>query len=144
MTNNGTVDIHIDPYDYTNDIQVNLWLSCEVPFASWYFTKPEVRCVGVLLTPIQAHYTGLLVAGFVLLCRWHVPATPWHSHLYLERQWWTPSHREGPKNISPSPEEQIPLLSYLVPCQTFWWTSSCAYDHDVIDAIRATPKLTVS
>ena len=26
MTDSGTVDIHIGPYDYTNDIRVNLWL----------------------------------------------------------------------------------------------------------------------
>ena len=43
MTDSGTVDIHISPYDYTNDIQVNLWLSCDVPFASRYFTKPGVH-----------------------------------------------------------------------------------------------------
>ena len=43
MTDSGTMDIHIDPYDYTNDILVNLWLSCDVPFASRYFTKPGMH-----------------------------------------------------------------------------------------------------
>ena len=43
MTDSGTMDIHIGPYDYTNDIQVNLWLSCDVPFASQYFAKPGVH-----------------------------------------------------------------------------------------------------
>ena len=42
MTDSGTVDVHIDPYDYMNDIRVNLWLSCCIPFASRYFTKPEM------------------------------------------------------------------------------------------------------
>jgi hypothetical protein len=46
----------------------------------------------------------------------------WQSHLCLARRWWMPSHRDDPKNISPSSEEQIPLLSYLVACQTFCWT----------------------
>ena len=69
MINIGTVDIYIGPYDYTNDIRVNLWLSCDVPFASRHFTKPEVRCITILLSHTQAHYTGLLVTGFVLLSR---------------------------------------------------------------------------
>jgi hypothetical protein len=62
MTDNGTVDVHIGPYDYTNDIQVNLWLSCDVPFASQYFTKPET--IGILLSHAHAHYTVLLVTSF--------------------------------------------------------------------------------
>ena len=67
MTDSGTVDIHIGPYDYTNDIRVNLWLSCDVPFASRYFTKP-----GVHRYPPEsshAHYTVIIVVGFVLLSR---------------------------------------------------------------------------
>ena len=69
MTDSGTVDIHINCYDYTNDIRVNLWLSCDVPFASRHFTKPEVRCIGTLLSHTHADYTGLLVTSFVLLSR---------------------------------------------------------------------------
>ena len=57
MTDSGVVDIHIDPYDYKNKIWVNLWLSCDVPFASRYFTKPEVRYIGILLSHTHAHYT---------------------------------------------------------------------------------------
>ena len=67
MTDSGTVDIHIGPYDYTNDIRVNLRLSCDVPFASRYFTKPEM--IGILLSHAQAHYTILCVTSFVLLSR---------------------------------------------------------------------------
>ena len=67
MTYNRTVDIHIDPYGYMNDIQVNLWLSCAIPFASRYSTKPEVRYIDILLSHSDAHYTSLLVTGFVLL-----------------------------------------------------------------------------
>ena len=43
MTDSVSVDIHIGPYDYTNDIRVDLWLSCDVPFASRYFTIPGVH-----------------------------------------------------------------------------------------------------
>ena len=85
-------------------------------------TKPEVKCICILLSHTHGNYTGLLVTGFVLLSHWCVPASSWCSHLCLAIKWWMPSHREGPKNISPSSEEQIPLSSYLVPCQTFWWT----------------------
>ena len=67
MTNSGTLDVHIDPYEYTNDIRVILWLSCDVPFALRYFTKPEVRCSSILLSHHHVHYTDLLVTGFVLL-----------------------------------------------------------------------------
>ena len=67
MTDSGTVDVHIDPYDYTYDIRVNLWLSCDAPFASRYFTKPEVRYISILLSHTHPHYTGLLVTGFVVL-----------------------------------------------------------------------------
>jgi len=69
MTDSGTVDIHIDSYEYTNDIRVNLWLLCVIPFASRYFTKPEVRYIGILLSHTHAHNTGLLVTGFILLSR---------------------------------------------------------------------------
>lgn len=69
MTDSGTVDIHIDPYEYTNDIRVNLWLSCAIPFASRYFTKPEVGCIVIFLSHSHAHYTGLLITDFVLISR---------------------------------------------------------------------------
>ena len=43
MTDSWTVDVHIGPCEYTNDICVKLCLSCDVLFASWYFTKPGVH-----------------------------------------------------------------------------------------------------
>ena len=67
MTDSETVDVHIDPYDYMNDIRVNLWLSCDVPFASRYFTKLET--IDILLSHAHAHYTINIVTGFVLLSR---------------------------------------------------------------------------
>ena len=59
MINSGTVDIHIDPYTYTNDIRVNRWLSYDVPFASRYVTKPEVSNIGIPVRPTHVHYTVL-------------------------------------------------------------------------------------
>ena len=67
MINSETVDIHIDPYEYTDDIRVNLWLSCAIPFAMRYFTKSEVGYIVILLSHSHAHYICLLVSGFVLL-----------------------------------------------------------------------------
>ena len=74
MTNSGIVDIHIGPYDYMNDIRVNLWLSCDVSFASWYFTKPGMN----LYPPKSSHaqYIVTLITGFVLLFCCSVPASP--------------------------------------------------------------------
>ena len=68
MTNNGTVDIHIGPCDYMNDIRVNLWLSCDVFFASRYLTKPV--CIGILQSHHHAHYTVAPVTcpSFSLMC----------------------------------------------------------------------------
>lgn len=120
MTDSRTMGVHIGPYEHTNDIWVSLWLSCDVPFASRYFMKPGMHQYP--LESIHAHYIKILITGFVPFSRCSVPVSPWRSHLCLARRWWMPSHRVGPKNISPSSEEQIPLLSYLVPCQTFWWT----------------------
>ena len=80
-------------------------------------------CIGILQSHHHAHYSVAPVTSFVLLFRWRVSASPWCSHLCLATRCWMPSHREGPKNISPSSKEQIPLLSYLVTCQTFRWTS---------------------
>ena len=65
MTRRRIVDIHIGPYDYTNDTQVNLWLSCVVPFASDTLQNPV--CIGILQSHHHAHYTVAPVTGFVLL-----------------------------------------------------------------------------
>ena len=73
MTDSGTVDVHIDPYEHTNAILVNLWLSCDVPFASRYFTKP-----GMHRYPPESshtHYASYLVTGIVLFSRFCVPAS---------------------------------------------------------------------
>ena len=75
MIDIGTVDIHIDPYEYMNDIRVNLYLSCAIPFASRYFTKPEVRYIGINLSHPHAHYIGLHINGFALMSRCHVLAS---------------------------------------------------------------------
>ena len=114
------------------------WTSILVPVSTWMIfewtlgyhvmfpllrdTSQNLGSIVILLSHHHAHYTEILVAGFVLLSCYCVLASPWQSHLCLARRWLMLSHQEGPKNISPSSEEQIPLLSYLVPCQTFWWT----------------------
>jgi hypothetical protein len=85
-------------------------------------TLQNMRCISILMRHHHVHYTEILVIGFVLLSRFCIQASPWHSHLCLARRWLMLSHQEGPKNISPSSEEQIPLSSYLATCQTFWWT----------------------
>ena len=122
MTDSGTVDFHSNSYEHTNDIWVNFWLLCDVPFASWYFKKPVVRYINILLSHTHAHYTGLLITDYVLLSCWHVPASLWLSHMCLPRRWCMMSHLVGTKNISPLSEEQIPILSYQVTWHTFPWT----------------------
>ena len=64
MTDSGTVDIHIGPYDYTNDIRVNLWLSCDVPFVPC--TLQNSVCIGILLSRHHAHYTIAPVTSLFL------------------------------------------------------------------------------
>ena len=93
-----------------------------VMFPLLHDTSENPVSVGILLSHAHAHYTVTLDIDFVLLSRWSVPTSSWCSHLCLARWWWMSSHWEGPKNISPSSEEQIPLSSNLVPCQTFRWT----------------------
>ena len=67
MTDSGTVDIHIGPYDYTNDIRVNL--GYHVAFPLLRDTLQKSVCIGILLSHTHAHNTGLLVVDFVLLSR---------------------------------------------------------------------------
>ena len=118
MINIGAVDTHIDPIPTRINIRVNLQLQWAIPVASWYVTntRGEIYCIPV--DEQFVHHASYLITGFVL-SRWRVPASPWRSHLCLASRWWMPSHREGPKNISPSSEEQIPLSSCPVTCQTF-------------------------
>ena len=122
---------------YSSEPLVIMW--CSLCFMILY--KSEVRCIVILLSHHHDHYTDLLVNSFVLLSRWCVPASPGHSHLCLARWWRMSSHWEGPKNISASSEEQIPLSSYLVPCQTFRWTCKLSlWSPHVTDDVWATPK----
>ena len=120
MTDSGTVDVHINPYEHTNDIRVNLWLSCVVPFALRYLTKLEIyRSPSELsLCSLYRNPHYRFCSSFSLLCS----GIPWWSHVCLARHWLMSSQWEGPKNISPLSEEQIPLSSYPVTCQTFRWT----------------------
>jgi hypothetical protein len=46
MTDRGTVDIHIDPYDYTNDIRVNLGYHVMSPLLRDTLQIPV--CIGIL------------------------------------------------------------------------------------------------
>ena len=54
-SDSGTMDIHVGPNDYVNDIRVNLWLSCHVPFASRYFTKPGVHRYPLVSSPCSLY-----------------------------------------------------------------------------------------
>ena len=124
------------------------WYLSEPLVIMWYSlcfadTSRNPRCIGILLSHHHAHYTEILATDFVLLSRYCVPASPWCSHVCLDRWWLMFSNREGPKNISPSSEEQIPLSNYLVPCQTLWWVCKLSYDHRVTGNVWATPKSTV-
>ena len=67
MTDTRTVDVHIDPYEYMNEIGANLWLSSAIPFALPYFTKIEVRRIGILFRHTHSHYAIILIISFVLL-----------------------------------------------------------------------------
>ena len=67
MTDSGTVDIHIGPYDYTNDIRVNLGYHVMFPLLRDTLQNPV--CIGILLSHHHAHYTVAPVIGFVLLSR---------------------------------------------------------------------------
>ena len=99
---------------YLSEPLVIMW--CYLCFAILYKTRWALvssRVITMLTIP--------LLPLLVLLSRWCVPASPWRSHLRLARRWWMPLHQEGPKNISPSSEEQIPLSNYPVTCQTFKW-----------------------
>src|SRR3990170_671674 len=76
MTDSGTVDIHIGPYDYTNDIRVNLRLSCDVPFASRYFTKPGLYRYPPESSPCSLYQNPRyrFCSSFSLLCS-DIPVT---------------------------------------------------------------------
>ena len=48
MTDSGTVDVHINPYEHTNDIRVNLWFHAMFPLLR--DTLQNLRCIGILLS----------------------------------------------------------------------------------------------
>ena len=104
-----------------NDIHVNLWLSWAIPLLWDTLQNPrwDISLSSWVIHMLTIPSLSLTVLFFFLV---EMLRHPHYSHLCLDRRWWMPSHRDGPKNISPLSEEQIPFLSYLVPCQTFWWT----------------------
>ena len=53
MTDSGTVDIHIGPYDYTNDIRANL--GYHVMFHLLRDTLQNPVCIGILLSHHHAY-----------------------------------------------------------------------------------------
>jgi hypothetical protein len=67
MTDSGTVDIHIGPYDYMNNIPANL--GYHVVFPLLHDILQNLVCIGILLSHHHAHYTVAPVTGFVLLSR---------------------------------------------------------------------------
>ena len=117
MTDSRTVDIHLVPMITRMIFEWTFRYHVMLPLLRGTLENPV--CIGMLLSHHHAHYIIALITDFVLLSRWLVLASPWRSHLSQARRLWMPSHRKGPKNISPLLEEQIPLSSYLVTCQTF-------------------------
>ena len=61
------MDILIGPYDYTNDIRVNLCY--HVMLLLLHDTLENPGCIGIPRSHHHAHYTIALVTGFVLLSR---------------------------------------------------------------------------
>jgi hypothetical protein len=53
MTDSGTVDIHIGPYDYTNVIRANL--GYHVMFPLLHDTLQNPMCIGILLSHHHAY-----------------------------------------------------------------------------------------
>jgi hypothetical protein len=70
MTDSETVDIHIGPYDYTNDVRVNL--GYHVMFPLLHGTLQNLVCIGILLIHHRAylyrcsHYR--FCSLFLLMC----------------------------------------------------------------------------
>ena len=139
MIDSGTMDIHIDPYDYTNDIRVNLWLSCDVPFASQHFTKPGVHQYPLESSPCSLYhcsryrFCSFFVNVFrhpcdLVACVWPDDDGCHHT----ERALRISLHRWRSKLHSRTIESLVKVSYEPV---------SCRYDHLVTDDARATPKL---
>ena len=65
MTDSGTVDVHIDPYECTNDIWVPFGYHVMLPLLHDTLQNPVY--IGILLSHHHAHYTVAPVTDFVLL-----------------------------------------------------------------------------
>ena len=104
------------------NIRVNLQLPWAIPFASRYVTntRGEIYCIPVYEKFV--HHASYLVTGFVLFSRFCVPASPWSNHKVSGQTMMDTVTPRGPRDISPSSEEQIPILSYQVTWHTFSWT----------------------
>ena len=74
MINIGAVDTHT-PIPTRMNIRVNLQLSCAIPVASQYVTKPEVRFIRIPVDQQLVHYAIYLVTGIVLFSRYRVSAS---------------------------------------------------------------------
>ena len=70
----GTVEVHIDPYDYKNDIRANL--GYQVMFSFLCDTLQNPGCIGILLSHHHAHCIEILVTDFVLLACCYVLESP--------------------------------------------------------------------
>jgi hypothetical protein len=71
MTDSRTVDIHIGPYDYTNDIQANLGYHVIFPFLRDMLQTPEVRHIGI---PVNQHLSTMPVTSLSVLFSYLVSA----------------------------------------------------------------------
>jgi len=120
MTDNGTVGVHIVPmitrmiFEWTFDYHMM--------FPLLHDTLQNPRCVGILLSHTNAHYIVILLLPILFF---FFVDMFWHPRDIVTYVWPYNNgcrHTERALRISPSLEHQIPLLSNLVPYQTFRWT----------------------
>lgn len=83
---------------------------------------PEVRHGGIPVDQQLVHYVSYLVTFIVLFSRSRVPASLWSNHKVSGQTMMDTVTPRGPRDISPSSEEQILILSYQVTWHTFPWT----------------------
>ena len=55
MTDSETVDVHIDPYDYTNEFEWTFGYYVMSPLL--HNTLQNPGCIGILLSDAHDHYT---------------------------------------------------------------------------------------
>jgi hypothetical protein len=134
MIDKGTMDVHIDPYEYTNDIRVNLWLSCDVPFDSGYFTKPGVHRYPLESSPCSLYCCCHLPVLFFFLVNvfrhpCDVVTCVWPDDdgcLHTERALRISLHCRRSKSHSRAVQSLVKL---------FGEPESCRYDHLVTDDV---------